>query len=263
MFPKKSSIIVMCIATFLMFACGSPKRITYLQDMEPYVEYAINQRNQLKIQSGDRLDIIVEATKTELTAPFNSRYGVATVSETGQVSSASSRQVNRGYLVDEDGNIDFPVLGRIHARGLTHKELSHHIEGELSSRGYINDATVTVELLNLQVVVLSEGSGSIVRATDDKLTLLEVTSRVNMDNIKMKEVAVIREEGEIRKMYTVNLQSVSLFDSPVYYLQQNDIVYMKPSSAGLPPRIQRAFSSIGAISGMLNLVLTYVLWQNR
>lgn len=259
---KKKNFFALMVVILLLSACASPKRITYVHDMEPYVEYAITQHNQIKIQEGDRLEIIVDAPKAELAMPFNNRRGVVRISESGDMGvSTQAREVIRGYLVDEDGNIEFPILGRIQVAGMTHKQLSSHIEEQLRLKNLINDAVVTVELLNLKVIVLNEdGNSSVVKSEDNKLTLLEVVGR-SMDNVKMKEVAVIREEAGFRKMYTVNLQSVQLFDSPVYYLQQNDIVYLRPSSAPLPPRFYRVWSNVGIVTGFANLVLTYLVWR--
>lgn len=239
-------------------SCGSPKRITLMRDMIPYRDYPVTQRNEIKIQEGDKLAITVDAKNSALAASFNA--GKVSVSTDGSITQGTSQNKDKTYTVDKNGEINFPELGQIPVIGLTHKELEDFIKTKLAEQKILQSASVTVELLNSKIVVMRETDGQIVTIPDNKITILEAIARAGGvgDNTKMREVAVIREESGIRQMYHVDLNSVSLFDSPVYYLQQNDIVYLQPSSAGLPPRFSRIMQTGSFITGTIGFVAAIV-----
>ena len=137
-----------------------------------------------------------------------------------------------GYVVDNDGYIDFPVLGEIQVGGMTRWELSEYIKTVLLEKGYLNDAVVTVEFMNFKVSVIGEvnrpGTYTI---EGDKVTVLQALSLAGDLTIfgKRDNVTVIRELNGERIFYNVDLCSVDMFKSPAYNLLQNDIVYVEPS----------------------------------
>ena len=139
-----------------------------------------------------------------------------------------------GYLVDMNGEIDFPALGKLKVIGLTREELSNMIKQRLITEDIIKDAVVTTELMNFKISVLGEvripGTYSL---QDDKITIFEAIGRAGDLTIygKRDDILVMRREpNDVIKYYRVNLLSTSIIDSPVFYLQQNDVVYVSPNN---------------------------------
>ena len=146
---------------------------------------------------------------------------------------ANNNQGISGYTVDADGNIDFPVLGKIHVAGMKREEIASHIKNELVTKNLVKDPVVTVEFMNLCISVLGEvnnpGRFNIDR---DRITILDAISMAGDLTIygNRYKVMVMRQEGDIQRVYGVNLTSGEhIYTSPVYYLQQNDVVYVEPN----------------------------------
>lgn len=224
--------LLKCIVGTLMLAglvsCGSVKKTVYFQDIEEGTEQVIPQAYEVKIHKDDLLSIVVSSSNPELATPFNKPL----VSQQVEASSAVGRQTILGYLVDVQGQIDFPILGELYVEGLTRNQLQELIKIQLIEKGYINDPIVTVQFLNFKVSVMGEVSrpGSFT-INGDRVTLLEALSMAGDLTIygKRNRVAVIREEGGVRKVKYHDLRTARLFESPYYYLQQNDIVYVEPN----------------------------------
>lgn len=211
-------------------ACKTPEKINYIQDVEPGVTQPIESRQSIIIQPKDMLSIIVSTKDPELAAMFNmsvqaNRAGVP-------VESYKSNQYLSGYVVDNNGDIDFPVLGKIHAAGLSRWALQEKIAQELTERDLLKDMVVTVEFMNFKVSVLGEvknpGTYSI---EGDKVTILEAIAMAGDLTIYglRNEVYVIREENGERQNFKLDLRSKDIFNSPAYYLRQNDIIYVQPN----------------------------------
>ena len=175
------------------------------------------------------LSIVVSSRNPELVVMFN----LPVVSyQAGSETVSSGYQKLIGYVVDNDGYIDFPVLGRLKVAGMTRWELSEMIKDRLLDEGYLSDAVVTVEFMNFKVSVIGEvNSPGTYTIEGDKVTVLQAISLARDLTIfgQRENVTVIRERDGERVMYQINLCDVSMFDSPAYYLQQNDIVYVEPS----------------------------------
>ena len=213
----------------LFSACNSTKEVVYLQDVVPLKQQDIERKYEVFIHEDDLLSIMVNSKDPELALPFNMPL------ITYQIGSESSGQQRvLGYLVDTNGDIDFPILGKLHVAGLSRLELRDLIKEKLISGDYIKDPVVTVQFLNYKVSVMGEvarpGSFTI---TGDRITLLEALSMAGDLTIygRRDRVAVIREENGKRTILFHDLRSSDIFTSPCYYLQQNDIVYVEPNKA--------------------------------
>ena len=213
----------------LFSACNSTKEVVYLQDVEPLKQQDIERKYEVFIHEDDLLSIMVNSKDPELALPFNMPL------VTYQIGSESPGQQRvLGYLVDTNGDIDFPILGKIHVAGLSRLELRDLIKEKLISGDYIKDPVVTVQFLNYKVSVMGEvarpGSFTI---TGDRITLLEALSMAGDLTIygRRDRVAVIREKEGKRTILFHDLRSSDIFTSPCYYLQQNDIVYVTPNKA--------------------------------
>lgn len=242
-------------------ACLVSKKVVYVKDMQVDVPYDVATAPPLRIQKNDRLSIQVTAKNPELAVPFNVSGGVYSVTEKGNVDALRSEvNTERGYLVDQQGLITFPVLGTLKVEGLSLEALKNLIREQLIDRKLISDPVINVELLNLKVMMMGEVSGKgIISAPDGRLTLLEAITRSGglTNNAMEDEVMVIREENGVRKMYANNIEKTDIFNSPTYYLQQNDIVYVKPKSAETTPREQMTWRYIGLTTGLVSLIVSF------
>ena len=217
---------LVCVAV-LFTGCRSSKKIVYLQDVVPLKQQEIEQKYEVFIHNDDLLSIMVNSKNPELALPFN----MPLVSyQLGSESPGVQRVL--GYLVDVNGNIDFPILGKLHVAGLTRLQLTEMIKERLISEDLIKDPIVTVQFLNYKISVMGEVSrpGSF-NISSDRVTLLEALSMAGDLTIygRRDRVAVIREKDGKRTILFHDLRSSDIFNSPCYYLQQNDIVYVEPN----------------------------------
>lgn len=232
-------------ATYLLFiawaavSCSAPSQVTYFQDLRPgESEQQVVAATEIKVRPGDKLSIVVNSRDPQLTQLFNLPYvgqqiGQGTASAVSSSTTATSQGIS-GYTVDEKGQIDFPVLGKLEIAGKNREEIAAFIKGELLAKDLVKDPVVTVEYMNLCISVLGEvakpGRYSIDR---DKVTLLDAISMAGDLTIygKREKVLVLREENGVQHVYGVNLCSAEyLYTSPVYYLRQNDVVYVEPNN---------------------------------
>lgn len=217
----------------LLSACTSPKKILYLQDVDAYKTQNIENTYQVLIHQDDLLAIMVNSRNPELALPFNMPMVTYQLGTEGSTNSYGQQRV-LGYLVDENGDIDFPILGKLHVDGLTRLELTNLIKNKLMQADLIKDPIVTVQFLNFKISVMGEvarpGSFTI---NSDRVTLLQALSMAGDLTIygRRDRVAVIRENNNVRTILYHDLRSADIFDSPCYYLQQNDIVYVEPNKA--------------------------------
>jgi len=229
---RKSFHFVFVILGLLTVAsCGPVKDITYFQNKVAGQPEKIDKHAGIVIQPKDVISIVVSSRNPELAAMFN--MPVITYQAGSEITQTSGyNQRLAGYIVDNDGYIDFPVLGRIKVSGMTRWELAELIKKRLISDGYLSDAVVTVEFLNFKVSVLGEveSPGTFV-VEGDKVTVLQALAMARDLTIygKRDNVSIIRERDGQRVIYQINLTDVDLFKSPAYYLQPNDIIYVEPN----------------------------------
>ena len=214
-------------------SCSTPKEISYFQDLQPGVtELTITDPVEIKVRPKDKLSILINAQDQKLTNMFNLPIVSQQIGQESTGSSGTSRGVS-GYTVDTDGYINFPVLGKIKVEGMTREQIAEYLTRQLKEQELIKDPVVTVEFMNLGVSVLGEvnkpGRISINR---DNLTILDALSEAGDLTIfgKREKVLVLRQENGKQRVYGINLCSADqLYTSPVYYLQQNDVVYVEPN----------------------------------
>ena len=226
---RKLLVAIVAIVS-LACSCSQVKDIAYFQNKIVDSPEKIDKHAGIVIQPKDMLSIIVSSRNPELVVMFN--LPVVSYQAGSEITSAGGYQRLTGYIVDHDGYIDFPVLGRLRVAGMTRWELSEMVKNKLVKEGYLSDAVVTVEFMNFKVSVIGEVNAPGTFAIEgDKVTVLQAISLArDLTIFGMREnVTVIREREGERTMYEINLCDVSMFDSPAYFLQQNDIVYVQPS----------------------------------
>jgi len=228
---RKQLIFGLVSLALLVSSCATTKDIAYFQNKLINQPEKIDKHAGIVIQPKDMISIVVSSRNPELVAMFN--LPVITYqagSETVGTSAYNQRLM--GYVVDEQGFIDFPVLGKLNVAGKTRWELADMIKNKLISEGYLTDAVVNVEFMNFKVSVMGEVTSPGTFDIDgDKVTVLQALSLARDLTIfgRRDNVCVIREKDGQRTMYEINLTDVDLFKSPAYYLQQNDIVYVQPN----------------------------------
>lgn len=236
--PRRA--IAVLLSLFLLSACTSTKNIAYFQDVSDSVHRQKEAMAQVPvtpvIQPDDILFITVSAPNPAAAAPYNqgSASGAATqyIGETSTTESTYGKvaDMRLGYLVDKEGTINFPGLGRVNLRGLTLVAAQDTLAHRLQT--YIQDPLVNIRFLNYKITVLGEvlhpGTFSI---PNQQITLLQALGMAGDMTIfgKRTNVLVIREDSSKREYGRINLNdSKELFNSPFYYLQQNDVVYVEP-----------------------------------
>lgn len=264
---NKPALLFFLLATLLFSSCATRKDLIYLRDMEELKEYPVFQKYEPVIHRDDRLSITVSCKNPELTLPFNipgsSNYSIGLDGNiTTSVPTGGSDNANKGYLVDVNGEIDFPILGKLKVEGRTRGQVTDLIKQRLIDEDLIKDPIVMVNFLNFKITVLGEvGSPNTYDITGDRITLLEAIAKAGdvTDDGRVDRVAVIREYGNKRRIMYHDLRSKDVFNSPCYYLQQNDIVYVEPSANKTRDNAQRAFSTFSMILSFVTTVTSLIV----
>ncbi len=258
---NKSLFVVLAACVVLLDSCAY-KRITYLQDMEPLTTYEFNDAPDTKIRKGDKVKIYVTCSTPELAAPFNITGPKNVVDlSTGKIDVTPTSVLGTEYLVEKDGTFDFPVLGHIYAEGKTLDQLRDDIAGQIKAKGYVKDPVVSIEFSNFNVTVLGEMSPGIYSVAGS-ISMLELIARCgDLNDYAMHEdLWVIRQEGNRKKVYSLDMTSKSCFDSPAFYLQQNDIVYAKPRRNKLDSSVTQIVQYSSILMTALSTVTMILVW---
>lgn len=216
----------------LVTSCVSPKTIVYFQgDTLRYSSAPITQNYIPTIQKNDLLSVIVGSLNAEASELFNATNQLTTTSTNYGGGGGSSAQ-SFGYLVDVDGNIELPLVGKVKLEGLQNNQAADTLRKKLLL--YLKEPSVTIRNINFKISVLGEVNRTgVYTIPTEKITLPEVLSLAGDLTIygKRDNVMIIREESGKREYIRVDLTSRKLFDSPYYYLHKNDVVYVEPTKA--------------------------------
>lgn len=253
--------VAVCLIAQMLFSCTSSKKMVYLQGTEYFMSQPqhITEDYEFRIKVDDRLDVIVNSKEPELLTPFSNAQKLGSTGEN------RNSDMSSGLLVDKDGVIDIPVLGKMQAAGLTRRELAEVITQELIDGEYIKNPTVIVRFKGAKVLVLGEVNSPGVKSVEnERVTILEALGMAGdlPPTARRDNILVVREENGERRSYTVDLTSgEDVFTSPVYYLQQNDIVYVEPNksinvrgSSGLS-----FLSAIGSVVGVFSSIVALII----
>ena len=272
--------------TLVLSSCDSAQRTIYLKDAEVAKTYGVKYDSGIVIQKGDKLGITVTSLRNpELALPFNAKgltpaskaqSTLHTVSLPEGINEPKSPDAQLSYLVDANGNIQFPVLGTLQVQGMTLEQVSEIIRTRLVAEKYLVDAHVVTKFDNLRVMLL--GAFSALGAFNSNTTqlmdrgsfhldnsqtnILELISRVGglSEQADFARVNVIRRVGNEYAYYRLNMLSKDIFDSPAFYLQQNDIIYAeykyqkKDSEAKLLSTITYVTSALSTLVTAMALI---------
>lgn len=218
---------VLGIALLMVSSCKTPSNISYFQDFYNNPDTVVNLQNKvITIKPTDKLYIGVKSKDPQISQLFNLVGGNNTISN-------NLSQDAYYYTVDSKGDIDFPVVGKIHIQGLTREQVAEKVKKSLVDASLVKEPVVTVGLNNLHYSVMGEvnkpGKFSF---EDEKVTILDAISNagdLTINGIR-DDVMVLRQENGHQKIYKINLCSgKEIFSSPAYFLQQNDVVYVSPN----------------------------------
>lgn len=220
----KKTVFLLLLSALAITSCKTPEDIEYFQNTQPDSIIATQAIKTLKLVPGDKIGVTVTSANTpELAARYNLT--------SGNSNSSTTNADNMRYTIDENGNVDIPGIGRTAVSGLTRAEAAARIQS-MFRNGIINDAVVTVAAYNRYITVLGEvASPGQQEITRDNITILEAIGRAGDLTItgQRKQVKVIRQEGNESRTYYIDLTTDDIFKSPVYNLQQNDVVYVAPN----------------------------------
>ena len=255
---------LLCLFLVVALAgCASQKNVLYLQDLTEKDALPIKGTYDMKITCDDLLRISVGSRTPELVIPFMNQTG-AIFSEVADITDASEGSVKQNgveYLVDSNGDIDFPILGKLHVVGMTRMELMDYIKARLINEDLIKDASVSVNILNFKVAVLGEvGSPGVQKVNSERFTIFEALSKAGDLKLtgRREHVTVVREENGQRIPYYVDLRSKDVFKSPCYYLQQNDLVYVEPNKAAARQSNTNEFKRVTTWTSLASFVASMV-----
>lgn len=222
---------LLAIVCFLLASCSTKRNLVYFSDLKDTTNYAsaIKNRTEPRIQPDDILSVSVSSLNPESNVLFNKGTLVPINNSDGLDNNTTS--VPEGYLVDKDGQINFPVIGKIKLGGLTKAEAQQKVTDALQN--YVKSPIVNIRFLNFRVTVIGEVSKpSTFTIPNEKINVLEALGMAgDMTTFgKRENVLVIREQEGGRSMARINLNSKEVFNSPYFYLQQNDVVYVEPEN---------------------------------
>jgi polysaccharide export outer membrane protein len=228
------NIFLASLAAVALFAsCSAPQNVIYFQDTSDKEIATDIQPTQIHLRPEDKISIIVNCPSVELMNQFNLPYVTRYIGSQTETYGTGNTGLS-GYIIDFDGNIDFPVLGKLHVAGLTRPQVADLIKSELQRRDLVKDPVVTVDYMNLYVSIMGDvsrpGRYAIAR---DHFTILDALSMAGDLSItgRRDNIRVIRQENGVQKTYLLDIRNAEqLAKSPAYYLAQNDIIYVEPNA---------------------------------
>ncbi|MCL2649429.1 MAG: polysaccharide export protein [Candidatus Azobacteroides sp.] len=240
----------------LLTSCGSSKNIIYFQNA-PIQNNPSNDvsKYEIHIANNDNLLITVSSKNPQAAEVFN-------VIKLDRSTSTQNLQW-QGFLVDQFGNINFPLIGTIHLSGLTKSQAISLLQEKISA--FIDDPVVNIRFMNYKVTVLGEvnrpGSYTV---DDEKLTVVQSLGLAGDMTIygNRRNIMVCREVLGEKLFYNVDITSPDVFNSPVYYLQQNDVVYVEPNKAKIRTSTNYTQNFSLGIS-LVSLLLTIALFLKK
>lgn len=243
-------IIYFFLITMVISSCGVKyKSIPYFVDL-PAGDLSEKIANQtvLKIQKDDILAITVSSLNAEANAIFN-------VANTNGGESGSSSGII-GFIVDKDGNLHLPYLGAVKVEGLTTAEARELIQTKLNKGDYLKQPVVTLRLANFKISVIGDvARPGVYPVQSERITVIEALSMAGDLNItgKRNDILLIRENGGQRQQIRLDLQSKDIFNSPYYYLENNDVLVITPSEAKYAS-VDSSYRNAGLVISVLSVI---------
>lgn len=245
---------------FLCNACASKQDVVYYQNIDEIPSQKNANSYEIKIRPDDLLSIIVSAEDPEIAVPFNLR--------TVSVVSPSRQDINNSqvtmqlYLVDSEGNIEFPVLGKLKVGGLTRTEVQKIFHDRIAA--YIKNPIINFRIMNFKVSVQGEVTlPGIYTVNSERITLIEALAMAKDLTIygKRNNILIIRDIDGVKTYNRIDITKADFINSPFYYLMQNDVIYVEPNKnkingAAVGPNTSVLISISSLIITIITLIVT-------
>ena len=252
--------IVIALAALSAVSCVTTRKVAYLQDMKHGTQIELEDKFEAVISPYDELDVIVSCFDTELARPFNLRGS----SNTSNYNTSNTL----AYLVDQNGDLELPVLGTIHAAGLTRLQLQETVKNMLIGGGYISDPYVLVRFRSYKIFFLGSNGGKAITVPNERCTFLEALALSGDLNVytNRDKIAVMREVNGKMVTRFLDPRSSKVFRDPFFMLQQNDFIitrntsyrnFMESYSQWTP-----IISTFSTLLSLVSLYTTYRIYMN-
>lgn len=260
-FKKALPVLLAIVVIVLSSSCANKKKFIYFTSPSSIPASDQNKNYNPVLKSDDLLSIIVTAQDMDAVKPFNVQSSNNFNNNIGGY--ATGAPTAPGFLVDSDGNVDLPVIGKVKVAGLSRTTAVELIRDQLKT--YVLNPGVTIRILNYKVTVLGEvrnpGTFTI---PNERITLLEaigIAGDLNITGVR-KNVLVIRDDNGKKTEYRVDLTAKDLFASPVYYLNQNDVVYVEPNRTKINSSVINP-ANAGIIISAVSLIVSVLVLITR
>ena len=235
----------------LMNSCVTTKQVAYLQDMSHDTQIQLENKFEAKISPYDELSIMVSSSDAELAKPFNLNLKEIT---------GNNGSIN--YLVDQYGNIDYPVFGTLHVAGMTRLQLQQFISDKLVADGLLGDPYVLVRFQNFKVFFLGSNGGKAITITNERCTFLEALAMSGDLNVftDRSKIAVMREIDGKMVMHYLDPRDSKVFEDPFYMLQQNDFIITRDRGyKNFMESTSQMLTMLGYVSSFVSLITAMIL----
>ena len=263
-FAIMARYVCLLLIIIVLYSCSTTKNQVYFKDLprDTILQNVVTPDYQIRIRTGDALNISVNSLSPDVgfynTAPSGSTSiatGNAPSSGTGLPSGAS--QSSAAYLVDGNGNIEFPKLGLIHVAGMTRQELKDSLQHQLVP--YLKESVVTVTFQNRHVTMIG-GVNTAVLPLSDNMTLLDALAASGDigEKGRIDNILVIRDTAGAKSFKRLSLKDHSIFSSPYFYMRPDDVVYVEPQTPKTPLSPIQVVSLVTGAASVLTILITLI-----
>lgn len=258
-----------CVYAILLTGCSAPKKVPYLVDAETIPRESLAAVSTVKdpiFVQGDLLNICIYASDPTAVAQFNKgQYltpegAISKTSNNTNTAGTNTTSLTDYYLVDAEGNIDYPVIGRIHIAGKTKEQLAREIKDAIYPRYIKIEPTIDIRLMNFRVTILGQvKSPGVYQSDNERMNILEALAKAGDLDIRgdRENVLLYRTNADgTREVHRLNLHDKSLLLSPYFNLQQNDFIYITPnrSAAASAWQMHQGWTTaISVVSGLASI----------
>lgn len=265
---KIRNLLLLAVTALMFVACTTEKEIPYMTNIDSIPAAALaavtTQAGDFTIKPGDMLQINVSASNSDAVRPFNKIQYVPTLGSSGGSLSTMGDRSTVFYLVDDNGNIDFPVLGKLHISGMTKNSLEDYIASLIYPRYLTELPNVECRIQNFRVFCIGEFNGTgVVNAENGRLNLIEAIAMAGDLTLQGRRdnILLIRTDPSGQRMVKrFNIQDANFFSSPEFELQQNDILYVEPSKYkarsawSMPPMYSTVVGMLGTAMSLITFI---------
>ena len=241
-FSKYYLFSLLLLTAFSVVSCSTPQNVAYFQNAEDIRGMALQKELPLRLRPKDKINIVVNSADPMLVGQFNLTAATNSMRSLGSVTIPLTTSGGAGggtaqllaYTVDEQGDINFPVIGKVAVEGKTRQEVADYLRRRLIERDLVKDPIVTVEYVNLAISVLGEvnrpGRIEMMKENFTILDAIAFAGDLTIDG-QRENIMVFREVDGEDQTYVINLcDRQNVLSSPAFYLQQNDVVYVTPNA---------------------------------